>query len=97
MIRPVLTAALLTAAYFAAATGVAVFIGRRLKRWAEARDAREHDARVLAIVCEPCTGGSGRCTCSSKCGHWLCGAADTGVMTIDDEYRALLRKETGRD
>jgi hypothetical protein len=48
--------------------------------------------------CGPCRGKPGICTCKSKarCSHPLCGAADTGVMTIDDEYRALLDREGGR-
>ena len=60
------------------------------------RQAGRDMDEAIASVCKPCNGESGRCTCSRKCGHWLCGAADTGVMTIDDEYRALLDKEAGR-
>ena len=27
---------------------------------------------ALALICEPCNGGSGKCRCASKCGDWLC-------------------------
>jgi hypothetical protein len=48
---------------------------------------------ALAIVCNPCSGGSGRCTCAGKCGNWLCGAADTGIRGWSDDEIAYLRGE----
>jgi hypothetical protein len=59
--------------------------------------------QALALVCKPCHGEEGPHTCGRKLpgpGRPQASGAgrddDTGVMTIDDEYRALLDKEGGR-
>ncbi len=48
---------------------------------------------AVTLVCKPCTGTPGKCTCISKsgCTHPLCGAADTGVDDITAELNKLLR------
>jgi uncharacterized protein (DUF58 family) len=63
----------------------------------EARNEVTADTAV-AMTCEPCNGKAGRCTCSSKCSHWLCGAADTGVSGPDfhRQLTEMLDREAGR-
>ena len=48
---------------------------------------------ALALICEPCNGGSGKCRCASKCGDWLCAADDTGIGSWTPAELAFLRGE----
>lgn len=79
--------------------GVAGQLRRERRRMADSIAAAGDDA--LALICDPCNGKPGTCTCASKaeCSHPLCGAADTGVSDLEfsRELRALLDREGGRD
>ena len=87
------------------AAAVVIAVGRHF--WAAARQFRRIGASiaaldhsdVLAIVCDPCNGGSGKCRCASKCGDWLCGADDTGIGSWTDAELAFLHghRETPDD
>ena len=52
---------------------------------------------VLTIICDPCHGRPGKCTCVSKadCGRELCGAPDTRPIDITAEIDAWFGGEGG--
>lgn len=89
---------LLAFALTMAAVAVAVAVARWF--WGAARQFRrivdEEAPRpavvddALAIVCGPCNGKSGKCTCASKCRDWLCGADDTAIGEWTDAELAFL-------
>lgn len=55
------------------------------------RGRAAHDALALAVICDPCHGRPGLCTCTSKaaCGYGLCGAPDT---ITDGEFSRQVRE-----
>jgi hypothetical protein len=57
------------------------------RKWREA-SAVIDDATT--VVCDPCHGRPGRCTCTVKCRHPQCGAGDTAVS--DREFSRELRQ-----
>lgn len=88
-------ACLITAA---AAAWLAAGAARAVRGWWQ-RAGREVDS-AIAMVCRPCNGEPGTCTCPSKsdCPNPLCGAADTTVSDtgFHAELFAMLDKETPR-
>jgi len=53
---------------------------------------------ALEVICDPCHGRPGRCTCVSKadCDWELCGAPDTRPIDIDAEIDAWFGEGGGR-
>jgi hypothetical protein len=66
-------------------------VNRRIAASIAADEAR-------ALMCDPCHGKAGRCTCTGKCSNWLCGADDTGIdrAEFDRELAEWLRGDGGR-
>jgi hypothetical protein len=94
----------LAAAYIAlGAGGAALWIAGAIREHLDFRRASREISQALALVCRPCNDEEGPCTCGRKLPgpdrpqpSGVGTGDDTGVMTIDDEYRALLDKEAGR-
>ena len=54
--------------------------------------ARIDHSDALAIVCPPCNGQPGRCTCAGLCGHPGCIGDHTTLGDIGPQLQAMLRQ-----
>lgn len=73
------------------AVAVAVAVVRRFRRPGQDID------QAVALMCDPCHGKPGRCTCTSRCGHLDCIGDHTSFSRIEvRELEEMLAREDRR-
>lgn len=65
------------------------------ERMAASIAALDH-SDVLAIVCPPCNGQPGRCTCAGLCGHPACVGDHTVLHDMARELEAMLAADSDK-
>jgi hypothetical protein len=61
----------------------------------ELRQVAAEIDQALTLICDPCHGRAGRCSCPRKCGSPRCGAPDTVISAWTPAELAMLRGESG--